>query len=113
MAQAQRRTVLTQVRRLMDEGGSGPTDAELLRRYVTARDEAAFELLVWRHGAMVLSTCRRLLDLNQDAEDAFQATFLALVRRAGAIGKREAVAWWLYRVACRTAGRLLGARLRR
>src|SRR5438132_9171026 len=104
MAQAHLQAALTHVRRLIDERGGGPTDAELLRRYVTARDEAAFELLVWRHGAMVLSTCRRLLELSQDAEDAFQATFLALVRRAGSIGKREALAGWLYRVACRTAG---------
>src|SRR5262245_53803593 len=99
MPPSERRAGLTHVRRIIDERGSGPTDAELLGRYVAARDEAAFELLVWRHGAMVLRTCRRLLDRTEDAEDAFQATFLGLVRRAGAIGKRDAVAGWLHRVA--------------
>jgi RNA polymerase sigma factor (sigma-70 family) len=79
------------------------TDAELLDRFVRHRDEAAFELLVWRHGALVLGVCRRLLPQLQDAEDAFQATFLALVRKAGSIGKREALASWLYKVAFRSA----------
>jgi RNA polymerase sigma factor (sigma-70 family) len=113
MPPSEMRAVLTHMRRIIDERGSGPTDAELLGRYVAARDEAAFELLVWRHGAMVLRTCRRLLDRPEDAEDAFQATFLALVRRAGAIGNGEAAAGWLYRVACRTSSRLLGTKARR
>jgi RNA polymerase sigma factor (sigma-70 family) len=84
----------------------GLSDAQLLERFVRSRDEAAFEVLVWRHGAMVLGTCRRLLRREQDAEDAFQATFLALVRKAGSIGRRAALASWLYKVAYRIALRV-------
>jgi RNA polymerase sigma factor (sigma-70 family) len=106
--------VMTQLRRAIDApGGAAPTDAELLRRYVAGRDEAAFELLVWRHGAMVLSACRRLVSQPADAEDAFQATFLALVRQAASIGTREAVAGWLHKVACRIANRLRAQAARR
>jgi RNA polymerase sigma factor (sigma-70 family) len=83
--------------------GSGPTDAQLLERFVQGRDDAAFELLVWRHGAMVLNVCLRLLHREHDAEDAFQATFLTLVRKAGTIGKRASVGSWLYKVAYRVA----------
>src|SRR5439155_8436824 len=60
-------------------------------------------VLVWRHGPMVLSVCRRVLRHEQDAEDAFQATFLTFVRRARSIAKRQAVASWLYKVAYRIA----------
>src|SRR5213593_3022655 len=94
--------VLTHLRQAVDARGlDAPTDAELLERYVTGRDQAAFELLVWRHGSMVLNTCRRMLARPEDAEDAFQATFLALVRLAKKISRREAVAGWLHTVACR------------
>src|SRR5207245_6590742 len=82
-------------------------DALLLERFVTARDESAFELLMLRHGAMVLGLCRGMLRHAHDAEDAFQATFLALVRKAGSIGKRESLGSWLHKVAYRVA---LGAR---
>jgi RNA polymerase sigma factor (sigma-70 family) len=81
----------------------GSTDVQLLERFVAHGDEAAFEVLVWRHGPMVLNVCRRLLHHAQDAEDAFQATFLTFVRKAGTIRRRETVAAWLYRVACRLA----------
>lgn len=81
----------------------GPTDGQLLERYVGQGDEAAFELLLWRHGAMVLNVCRRILYDEHDAEDAFQATFLAFVRKARSIVRRDAVAGWLYRVAYRVA----------
>lgn len=84
-------------------GTSGASDAELLERYVRHRDEAAFELLVWRHGALVFNVCRRILPCEQDAEDAFQATFLAFVRKAGSISRRGSVAAWLYKVAYRVA----------
>jgi RNA polymerase sigma factor (sigma-70 family) len=84
-------------------GESALSDAELLQRYASRRDEAAFEALVWRHGPMVLGLCRRLLRHAHDADDAFQAAFLALVRKARSIGKREAVASWLYKVAYRVA----------
>jgi RNA polymerase sigma factor (sigma-70 family) len=81
---------------------AGVTDAQLLDRFRAQRDEAAFELLVWRHGKMVLGTCRRLLRDGPDAEDAFQACFLALARRAGSIG-RGSVGGWLHKVAFRLA----------
>src|SRR6516162_5549819 len=80
-------------------------DTLLLRRFVSQRDQAAFELLVWRHGPMVFGLCRRLLRHEQDAEDAFQATFLALARKAGSIGNGNALASWLYKVAYRVACR--------
>jgi erythromycin esterase len=83
--------------------GSGLSDAELLRRWAKARDEAAFEVLVWRHGPMVAATCRRLLPRPADVEDAFQATFLALVRKAAAIRRHDSVGGWLHRVAYRVA----------
>jgi RNA polymerase sigma factor (sigma-70 family) len=79
------------------------TDAQLLERFVQGREEAAFELLVWRHGPMVLNVCRRVLRCEHDAEDAFQASFLALARKAAAIGKRASVGSWLYKVAYRVA----------
>src|SRR5262245_53759919 len=87
--------------------GPGPagelSDVELLRRWVDERDQAAFEVLVWRHGPLVLGACRRLLRRAQDVEDAYQATFLILVRKAGSIGRGQALGSWLYTVAHRVA----------
>jgi len=77
-------------------------DAELLARFATSRDEAAFELLVWRHTGMVLRVCRGVLGDHHAAEDACQATFLALARHSEVMG-RGSVAGWLYRVARRVA----------
>lgn len=82
---------------------AGATDGELLQRYVTCRDESAFEALVRRHGPMVLGVCRRILGNDTDVEDAFQATFLILVNKAAAIRSRGAVGNWLYGVAHNTA----------
>jgi RNA polymerase sigma factor (sigma-70 family) len=93
------------VRRLLADPVGVP-DADLLARFRAARDEAAFELLVYRHGPLVWAACRRLLPSHHDAEDAFQATFLALARRAGAIRRAESVPTWLHRVAVRAARRL-------
>ena len=91
-------------------GAAGVPDAQLLERFVGRRDEAAFELLVWRHGKMVFGTCRRLLRDAHEAEDAFQACFLALARRAGSIGRGASVGGWLHKVAFRLA---LGVKARR
>jgi RNA polymerase sigma-70 factor (ECF subfamily) len=82
---------------------AGLTDGELLGRFVTGRDEAAFETLVHRHGPMVLGLCRRVLHNLHDAEDAFQATFLLLAQKAAAVVKRDSVGSWLFAVAYRTA----------
>ncbi len=81
----------------------GLTDAHLLESFLARRDEAAFAALVERHGPMVWGVCRRVLRDHCDAEDAFQATFLLLARKAASILRRELVGGWLYRVAYRTA----------
>jgi RNA polymerase sigma factor (sigma-70 family) len=99
-------TFLRSLRQRVGQASAGLTDAHLLGRWLTLRDEAALELLVWRHGPAVLGVCRRLLRAAEDVEDAFQATFLALVRKAGSIGKRASVGSWLYKVAYRAALRI-------
>jgi RNA polymerase sigma factor (sigma-70 family) len=91
-----RKTVL-----LRDEAGL--TDGQLLGCFIEQRDEAAFAALLRRHGAMVWGVCRRLLANYHDAEDAFQATFLVLVRKSASIVPRERVANWLHGVAYQTA----------
>lgn len=83
--------------------GDGVPDAELLRRFAHTRDEAAFELLVWRHGPMVLGLCRRAIRDEQLAEDAFQAVFLVLARKSGSV--RGNLGGWLFKVARRVAHR--------
>jgi RNA polymerase sigma factor (sigma-70 family) len=95
--------LIRRLHRYVGRPASGVLDAELLERFVNQRDEAAFELLVWRHERMVFGLCQRILRRHQDAEDAFQATFLALACKAGSIGKRQALASWLHKVAYRIA----------
>src|SRR5262249_3064795 len=82
--------------------GVGLRDGELLGRYVDRRDEAALATIINRHGPMVWGVCRRQLS-HHDAEDAFQATFIVLVRKAAFIAQREAVGNWLYGVAHQSA----------
>src|SRR5262249_53338728 len=89
----------------------GVPDEDLLARWVNGRDESAFELLVWRHGPMVLATCRRVLGPSADADDAFQAAFLTLVRRAAQIRSGTSIGGWLHRVAFRVALRVQAHRL--
>ncbi len=90
------------------------TDGQLLERYLAERDDLHFELLVERHGPMVFGLCRRLLGDSADAEDAFQATFLVLVKKAGTVRPAARVGNWLYGVAFHTArrARALSARRR-
>ncbi len=96
--------LLQDVRRSAIASGTAPiTDGQLLAMFVETGDEAAFEALVRRYGAMVLGVSRRLLRHAQDAEDVFQATFLVLVRKAATLKRREGVGNWLHGVAVRTA----------
>src|SRR4051794_10562570 len=81
------------------------TDGELVGAFVETRDESAFAALVRRHGPMVLGVCQRIVRQAQDAEDAFQATFLILARKAASINPRNRVGNWLYGVARQTAVR--------
>jgi RNA polymerase sigma factor (sigma-70 family) len=89
------------------------SDAHLLARFAEARDEGAFAALLRRHGPMVLAVCRRLLGHHHDAEDAFQATFLVLARKADSVVKPDALGCWLHQVACRVALAARAANTRR
>ncbi|WP_435008750.1 sigma-70 family RNA polymerase sigma factor [Tundrisphaera lichenicola] len=116
MASGHSGDAIRQINRLF-EGGTvvGLTDGELLDRFATHRGEGAelaFQALVIRHGSMVLRVARGMLRDPHDVEDAFQATFLVLVRRAGSIGEREQIGPWLYGVALRVSkkARTLAAR---
>src|SRR5262245_15926536 len=106
--------VLKQVRGLFESGTVGQlTDGQLLKRFAARRDEAAFAALVDRHGPMVLRVCRGLLLDAHEAEDAAQAAFLVLARRAGAIREADSVASWLFGVACRVAAKARSRAARR
>jgi RNA polymerase sigma factor (sigma-70 family) len=94
---------------VVSESGSEESDAVLLSRFVDHWDHAAFRDLVCRHGPMVLSVCRRIVRDTHAAEDAFQATFLLLVRKAASVRKRESVGPWLFGVAQRVALEARGA----
>src|SRR5262245_9298105 len=104
MAKAASSPILQSIRRLVfDESARQLSDQRLLRQFSDHRDEAAFGTLLSRHGPMVLDVCRGVLSNDAEAEDAFQATFLILARKAGSIRKTESVGSWLHGVAYRTA----------
>src|SRR5580704_17015293 len=99
---------------LLLRDGADLTDGQLLECFVSRRETAALEALVRRHGPIVWGVCRRILRNHHDAEDAFQATFLVLVRKAASVTPREMVGNWLYGVAHQTAlkARATGAKRR-
>lgn len=102
------------IRSLLETQAAGErTDRKLLERFATDRDEAAFAALVQRHGPMVLGVCRRVLGDAHEAEDAFQATFLMLARKAAALDRRGSVAGWLFTVAYHLGLRTRAALARR
>src|SRR5262245_24703183 len=104
MAEAEYSLILRSVRRLIeDESVRQLSDQHLLRRLSDHQDEAAFGMLLRRHGPMVLDVCAGVLSNDADAEDAFQATFLVLFSKASSIRKTASVGSWLHGVAYRTA----------
>ena len=106
-------TALRQVARVFRDGTLiGLSDRHMLERFVAERDEAAFEVLVARHGPMVLNVCKQLLRDPHDVEDAFQVVFLALVRKAGMIRIEGSLGPWLYAVTHRIAARARANRRR-
>ena len=110
-------SVIRQIETLFDGGSlAGMTDRQLIERFTARSDatgEAAFAMLVSRHGPMVLDICRQILRDPHDAEDVFQAVFLVLARKARSIGDPDLLANWLYGVALRTAGNARVQRARR
>jgi RNA polymerase sigma factor (sigma-70 family) len=104
MASSQTGDFLQHLRRaLLERDGAGRTDGQLLDDYLSRGDQAALAALVYRHAPMVWGVCRRVLRDDHAAEDAFQATFLVLVRKAASIASPELLANWLYGVAHQTA----------
>src|SRR5215472_1873170 len=104
MRDAQLGAVVRHIRRLaVPADTQGLSDVQLLDRFTRHREESAFAALMRRHGGLVWGVCRHVLRQEQDAEDAFQATFLVLADKARAIRKREALACWLHGTAYRIA----------
>jgi RNA polymerase sigma factor (sigma-70 family) len=103
--------VLLQYLRRLREEAVPPEDAVLLNRFVMAKDREAFELLIARHGPMVLGTARRLVENTHDAEDVFQAVFLSLARLAKSIRQGRALPAWLHKTTCRVAAKFRAHRL--
>ena len=113
MAQPTLGTVLSYLRRAAASEAAAASDRQLLQRFRDGHDDSAFTTLVQRHGPLVLGVCRRLLDQPQDVEDAFQAVFLVLVRRAAALSWHDSIAPWLHQVARRVALKARATRARR
>ncbi len=103
MAEVRLASVLYHLRQLGAGTAGDVSDGQLLRRFAQGREESAFAALLERHGRLVWGVCRHVLRQEQDAEDAFQATFLVLARKASSIRKHESVASWLHGVAYRVA----------
>ncbi len=108
-------SVIHSLQRLFGAGTvTALNEAQLLERFLTRKDESAFEAILRRHGPMILGVCRRILDDPHDVDDAFQATFLVLVKKARSIREHEVLGTWLYGVARRVAVRAkVNARRRR
>ena len=98
-------TLVQHLHKLVRPPEGGPADGELLARFVRCKDPVAFAALIERHGLMVRGVCRRLLRQESDVDDAFQATFLVLLRKAYTIRKTQSLGSWLYGVAFRIAHR--------
>jgi RNA polymerase sigma factor (sigma-70 family) len=114
MAEAHPSPLLQHIRHLIgDVPAAGMTDGQLLDRFLASRDEAAVEILVRRYGPLVLGICRRVLHNAHAAEDAFQATFLVLVRKAPSLDRYRPLGSWLYTVAYRLALRARANEARR
>jgi RNA polymerase sigma factor (sigma-70 family) len=114
MATAQLTSIMRFLRRIVAAPGTGePTDGQLLEGFIHRGEESAFAALMQRHGPMALGVCQRVLGDVHDAEDAFQATFLVLARKAGTVRKYESVGSWLYGVAYRIALKAKAAAARR
>src|ERR1700687_2696540 len=104
MARGRVQRVLLHIHQLLGHAAPGDmSDSQLLERFLARREDGDFELLVRRHGGLVLRVCQRVLTDEHAAEDAFQATFLILVRKAGTIRRHESLGSWLYGVAYRVA----------
>src|SRR5262245_22226327 len=104
MANAVSSPILRRIRQVaLDQKAREASDRELLERFSGQRDSDAFQAVVRRHGSMVIDVCRGVLHNEADAEDASQATFLILARKAASIRKATSLASWLHRVAFRTA----------
>jgi RNA polymerase sigma factor (sigma-70 family) len=114
MVNENRSAIVRGIERVFNHGSAtGLTEGQLLRQFAAWGDESAFEALVTRHGPMVLAVCRRLLYDPRDVEDAFQATFLVLLRRAGSLRDADPLSPWLHGVAYRVAARIRARSARR
>ncbi len=114
MTRAPLGAILQYLRKLTASPADGETDRHLVKRFAAARDEAAFAAILRRHGGMVLGVCRRALVDSHEAEDAFQATFLVFVGKAGSLRRPELLGNWLYGTAQRVAAKArVGAARRR